>query len=192
MGPPVDEKYIGSIRAGLTGIMSQAEAIMLEEGAAVSSGPDYSVIGIAAAVIVGIGVVYWLFSSGKIKTPFTRARKTPEGEKPASAGKVGEGGAPKTSAGVSDQTVAQYRVRLSLRGGAYRTKVRSIVKDKEGKPVPDGTVVKFRADSGIITPSGITKDGMAYASMAFKEKPKHVTVSVAAVGVERKIRIDFV
>ncbi len=203
MGPPINEKDLVSTKAGLNSIKNQIGAIIIEEGTPESTGPDYVMIGGIVLALALIGIVYWLFSSGKL--PLGR-KKPPTGINPGQVieAKPAEQPAMPLASATSTEVatappvrtatapVARYRVKLALRGGAYRTKIKSAVKDKNGNLVPDGTTVAFKADNGAITPSAVTKGGTAYASMVFKQKPVNVTISVTAVGITRSIRIDFV
>ena len=201
MSLPIKEDNIVSAKAGLNSIKNQAGAIIIEEAAPESTGPDYIMIGGVLLALALIGALYWLFSSGKLPI----GRKKPQaGVKPAQPMEATEQpAAVQAGATIAEATkapqvrkatapVVHYRVKLALQGGAYRTKIKSAIKDKNGNPVPDGTTVAFSADTGAITPSAVTKGGTAFASMVFKQKPAGVTISVTAVGITRSIRIDFV
>ncbi|MFH0817076.1 MAG: hypothetical protein V1909_00405 [Candidatus Micrarchaeota archaeon] len=193
-GPPIDEKNLVSIKVGLIDIKRQAEALILEEGpVSESRGPDYVVAGAALIAIVLAGTVYWLVQSGKVRLPFMRkgGAKVLGVEKPAETAE--KDSAERALAPAHTQApVANYRVRLAMQGGAYRTKIRTVVRDSRGNPVPDGTPVAFKADTGVITPSALTHGGTVFASMAFKDKPSGVTISVSALGIERIVKLSFI
>lgn len=198
MGPPVDEKYMGSIKADLESVRNQAEELVLEEQGS-SSGPDLMLIGAIVLAVAVVGGGYYVVKSGKVKVklPGLTGQKKAK-EEAQSVEKTGAKVSAEAAKPVHEQAPdagkfapARYRVKLIPHGGTYRTRIRSVIKDKDGKLAPDGTVVTFRADSGVITPSATTKDGVVFASMAFNKKPERVTITVMALGAERNAQISF-
>ncbi len=196
LSKPVDARYLTSLKAELSNMKTRAEAIADGEIPSGTEGLNYVIIGAAVAVLAALGVIYWLFSTGRMHFGPLKA-----GGAPTKA----DGSAPKANApmsmprflggqkpAVSKLPTSQHKVRLVMKGGAYRTKIRTLIKNKDGNPAPDGTVVRFNTDVGNVTPSAVTKGGLVYASMVFKTKVPSVTVTVTALGVERKAKIIFV
>ncbi len=186
MGPPVDETQLGSIRGGLTRLKNEANVLVLEETPVAGAGFDYTMVGGALLAFLVIGAAYWIIS--KNKAP----KKKPAGAKPEGQQEGAKPEPQRKPDNVAAPQVAHYRIRLTMRGGAYRTQLRTVIKDGSGNLAPDGTTVAFKANAGTVTPSATTKNGMAYASMAFKDKPREVAVIVSALGIERAVKISFV
>ncbi len=185
MGPPIVEANMGSIKTELKSITAQADLLGFQDNRADDVGIDYTFIGLALGAVIVIAVFGWLIKEKKVDIPGVgkSSPKQPEvGEKKET---------PVATPKYTKPTVSQHMGKLTMRGGAYRSSIRITVKDKDGQPVADGSHVMFSINEGLITPSTVTRNGVAYARMAFKKKPKGVDIKINAAGIERRAKIKF-
>ncbi|MFH1447958.1 MAG: hypothetical protein ABIG39_03785 [Candidatus Micrarchaeota archaeon] len=188
IGPPIDASHMGSIKSELNSIKNQIDVLILEDTHADEGNGDNLIYGaVAVILILAAGIGYWLVKTKKVDVGFLKKLRPTKkaGERQVADEKKAPIPIHKTP------TVSGYHGKLVSRGGVYRSSIRITVKGKDNLPVPEGTVVEFKASDGVITPSAITKKGIVFARMAFKKKPKCVTVTVTALGIKKIAKIDF-
>lgn len=192
MGPPVDENYIGSIKAELNSIKNQARVLALEDSADAGGGVDYTYLVAALLVLVVFGGVGYLVKTKRVSVAPLNALSPDKKTEPAAKREEPlQDGTKEPAPTKKTPPASQYYGKLVLRGGAYRSSIRISVRGKGGERVPDGTTVKFFVSEGAITPSAVTKNGVVYARMAFKNKPTSANVTVSTMGIEKIARITF-
>ena len=86
-----------------------------------------------------------------------------------------------------------YPARVSATDSTATAEIWATVR-KGNKPVADSTLVVFASTAGSITPSSITRDGLAIATLNSMGdgRPQRVEVIAQALSVRDTLEVDFV
>ena len=86
-----------------------------------------------------------------------------------------------------------YPARVSATDSTATAEIWATVR-KGNKPVADSTLVVFASTAGSITPSSITRDGLAIATLQSMGdgRPQRVEVVAQALSVRDTLEVDFV
>lgn len=86
-----------------------------------------------------------------------------------------------------------YPARVSATDSTATAEIWATVR-KGNKPVADSTLVVFASTAGSITPSSVTRDGLAIATLQSMGdgRPQRVEVIAQALSVRDTLEVDFV